>query len=78
MQREITTEEERRLWAFAIDTSNRQRKTRRRQPAPQRQLSRYAITSCSPRAKALGVRIGMRYNEARKLAPSLRVIVTNR
>jgi nucleotidyltransferase/DNA polymerase involved in DNA repair len=68
----------RHYWAFAVDTAGRTRRSRKVNGTPQRYLNRYAITACSPKAKQLGVQAGMRFSEARKLVPGLRVIVTNR
>lgn len=68
----------RQYWAFAIDTVSSSRRGRRISGTPRRYLQRYAITACSPKAKQMGVQAGMRFSEARKLVPGLRVIVTNR
>lgn len=64
------------LWAFAVDT--RPPKTKMTPRAPKRDLSRYIITSCSNQVKALGVSAGMRYSEAKKLIPNIRVITYGR
>ena len=50
------------IWAFA---SNHRRRTRKAS----------VITACSKQAKDLGIRAGMRYEEAKLLMPELRVLV---
>jgi len=70
--------EEHLLWAFAIDVTRPRVSRRRKLSMPQRNLRRYEITACSPRLKAAGVHNGMRFDEAKKLAPRMRVIVCNR
>lgn len=64
-------------WAFAVDATP---PSKRYIPStlPKRNLHRYIITSCSQQAKAMGVRTGMRYSEAKALVPKMRVIVYNR
>ncbi len=64
-------------WAFAVDAMP---PVRRYIPSskPRRNLQRYIITSCSQQAKAMGVRAGMRYSEAKALVPQMRVIIFNR
>lgn len=59
-------------WAFAVDPTGR--RPREHRPAPHYGW-RYIITSCSPTAKAAGVRAGMVMSDARKLVPELRVLV---
>lgn len=49
-------------WAFA---ANKRRRT----------YKSSVITACSKEAKALGIRAGMRYEEAKTLLPELRVLV---
>ncbi|MDB5166026.1 MAG: hypothetical protein JWM37_98 [Candidatus Saccharibacteria bacterium] len=66
------------LWAFAVDVTRPRSVRRRHLPSPQRNLHRYQIMSCSPRLKAIGVQTGMRFDEAKRRAPGMRVIVTNR
>lgn len=73
-----TAADARQYWAFAVDTVSSRKRGRRINGTPSRYLQRYAITSCSPKAKQMGVQAGMRFSEARKLVPGLRVIVTNR
>lgn len=65
------------FWAFAKDIRP---PSKRYRPSltPTRNLGRYYITACSRQAKAYGVRIGMTYDEAKKLVPQMRVIVSNR
>ncbi len=65
------------LWAFAKDEMP---PAKRYRPSliPKRNLSRYVITSCSRQAKAYGVKAGMRYSDAVKIVPAMRVIVCNR
>ena len=65
------------FWAFARDIEPPQRKYRP-STQPRSNLSRYKITSCSRQAKAFGVKVGMTYDEARKLVPGMRVIICNR
>jgi hypothetical protein len=57
-------------WAFAID--NRRFTAKRKQLADLRDC---LITACSKEAKALGVRVGMRYGEAKALVPNIRIMV---
>lgn len=69
------------LWAFAVDAARpvRAKMSRaRRQTTPKRNLHRYYITACSPQLKAVGVRRGMAFKDAKALAPDMHVIVTNR
>lgn len=65
------------FWAFAVDSTP---PVRRYVPStrPKRNLQRYIITSCSQQAKAMGVKAGMTYSDAKKLIPAIRVIVYNR
>lgn len=65
------------FWAFAVDATP---PAKRYIPStrPKRNLHRYIITSCSQQAKAMGVRAGMRYSDAKALVPTMRVIVYNR
>jgi nucleotidyltransferase/DNA polymerase involved in DNA repair len=74
-------EDDRLLWAFAVDATRPVRTSYRskRQPSePKRNLHRYLITACSPRLKARGVKQGMAVKDAKALAPDMRIIVTNR
>ena len=64
-----TTEQLKQTWAFAKLAPKQ--KTYKRRPA-----ARYSvITSCSKQAKLFGVRIGMRYHEAKLLVPSIKILV---
>ena len=38
-------------------------------------FSNYVITSCSKEAKILGVRAGMRYDEAKQLIPDMKILL---
>jgi hypothetical protein len=67
------------LWAFAVDPESPKVPYRRKhRPTPKRMLQRFNIIACSPQVKALGVKAGMRCNEAKALVPNMRVIVCNR
>ncbi|HSX29051.1 MAG TPA: hypothetical protein VLE73_00665 [Candidatus Saccharimonadales bacterium] len=64
-----TREQLQRTWAFA----KHQRPTK---PYKRRPANRYSIiTSCSKEAALLGVRIGMRYHEAKLLVPGIKILV---
>lgn len=67
-------------WAFLVHT--KKGFTHRRgvpgRTAPKRNRYQYMVVACSKEARAFGVRAGMRYDEARKLIPDLRVLVCNR
>lgn len=65
------------FWAFARDETP---PAKRYRPSlvPRRNLNRFLITACSRQARAYGVTIGMRYSDAKKLVPGMRVIVCNR
>lgn len=59
----LATKEQIKLaWAFAAS----KRRSARKQSI---------ITACSKEARALGIRIGMHYEEAKLLLPDLRIIV---
>lgn len=76
-----TSRNDKLLWAFAVDAARpvRTKLSRaKRQTTPQRNLHRYYITACSPRLKAVGVKQGMAFKDAKALAPGMHVIVTNR
>lgn len=64
-------EQLKRSWAFA---AYRKRLGRR----SLRSINHSIITACSKEAKALGVRVGMRYEDARALLPELRILVYGR
>lgn len=66
-----TSNQLRKAWAFAVD--NRGRVTRRKHSASD--LKHYVINSCSAEAKLIGIRIGMRYEEAKLLFPEVRVLL---
>jgi len=68
------------LWAFGVDaTKPKSTKHRsRRASSPKYKLHRYYITACSPRLRQYGVTTGMRYDEAKALAPEMRMFVYNR
>ncbi len=69
------------LWAFAVDATKpvKQKPSRaKRATMPKYNLHRYYVTVCSPRLKEFGVRTGMRYDEAKRLAPSMKIFVYNR
>jgi hypothetical protein len=69
------------LWAFAIDATKPLRggkRRGRREAAPKYNLHHYYVTVCSPKLKQYGVRVGMRYDEAKRLVPEMRVFVYNR
>lgn len=77
----LSTNDDKFLWAFAVDASRpvRAAKTRSKRAAqPKYKLYRYTVTACSPQLRNRGVRVGMRYDEAKRLAPAMRVIVCNR
>jgi nucleotidyltransferase/DNA polymerase involved in DNA repair len=38
-------------------------------------LHLYSVFACSPQLKAAGVQTGMRFSEARKLVPQMKVII---
>jgi len=67
---ELDKQQIKNTWAFAIDRSNF---TRQRQQLAD--LRDYVISSCSKEAKRLGVRVGMRYSEAKALIPDMRILV---
>lgn len=61
----VTKEEIKKAWAFAARPKRIGRRT----------LKLSVITACSKQARALGVRAGMRYEDARALVPELRILV---
>lgn len=61
-------------WAFAKDYGFRTVQKNRR---TFKSLNRCVITACSKEAKALGVRVGMQYEDAKLLIPGLRVNICN-
>ena len=60
-----TKEEIKKSWAFARKTPGRAR-------------NRSIITACSAQARALGIRAGMQYQEAKALIPDMRILIYNR
>ncbi len=71
LSQQLTDQEQiKKTWAFAID--NRRYGAKRKQLADLRDC---LITACSKEAKALGVRAGMRYEEAKAIIPSMRIMV---
>jgi nucleotidyltransferase/DNA polymerase involved in DNA repair len=66
---QVTTKEElRHAWAFAAHPKRPGR----------RSLRHSVITACSRQAKALGVRAGMHYEDAKLVLPELKVFVYGR
>jgi nucleotidyltransferase/DNA polymerase involved in DNA repair len=59
-------------WAFAIDQRNSTKAKVRRSLADYKSCF---ITACSKEAKALGIRAGMRYEEAKLRLPELKILV---
>lgn len=73
--------DDRLLWAFAVDATRPLKVAKRRtkrEAKPKYNLHRYYVTVCSPKLKEFGVRAGMRYDEAKKLAPNMHIFVYNR
>lgn len=67
-----TREQLKKTWAFAVD---RRGAVRRRGRRSFKDLRHCIITACSKEAKALGVRAGMRYEEAKMLVPDMKILV---
>jgi nucleotidyltransferase/DNA polymerase involved in DNA repair len=67
-------------WAFAVDLTRSQSvfKPRKFSKEKAQGLSACVISAVSREAKALGVRVGMKYQEAKQLVPELRILITNR
>jgi nucleotidyltransferase/DNA polymerase involved in DNA repair len=65
-------EQLKRTWAFAVDRRNGRGGRKRRSLADYRHC---IIMSCSKEAKILGIRAGMRYEEAKLLIPEIRILV---
>ena len=61
-------EEIKNAWAFAVSPVKRRRQS-------MKVRNQAIITYVSKEAKALGIRAGMRYEEAKLLLPELRVLV---
>jgi hypothetical protein len=73
--------DERLLWAFAVDATKPVRQTPsrgKRLTIPKYKLHRYYVTVCSPKLKEFGVKAGMRYDEAKRLVPDMKIFVYNR
>lgn len=67
----LTDEQQiKRTWAFAVD--NRRFKDKREQLSTYRDC---LITACSKEAKKLGIRVGMKYSEAKAIIPNIRIMV---
>jgi nucleotidyltransferase/DNA polymerase involved in DNA repair len=69
------------LWAFAVDATKPLKTTtqrNKRAAKPKYKLHRYLVTSCSPRLRQFGVKVGMPYDEAKALVPEMRIFVYNR
>lgn len=69
------------LWAFAVDATkpvNATKSRSKRSTQPKYKLHRYRVTACSPKLRQFGVRTGMPYDQAKKLAPSMHIFVYNR
>ena len=68
-------------WAFAVDITRKQHVFKpRKKPSEEatRGLSACIISAASHEARALGVRVGMKYTEAKALIPDLRILICNR
>lgn len=57
-------------WAFATDQKRARYKKLR-------SYRRCIITACSKEAKILGIKTGMKYNDAKLLIPDLKVMICN-
>lgn len=66
-----TQEEVKNAWAFAASPVRRKRRS-------MQTLNQAIITACSKEAKNLGIRAGMRYEEAKERLPELRILVYGR
>ena len=73
MTLQLTDQEQlKKTWAFAIKESMPGRGVNRKRL---KNFSNYVITSCSKEAKILGVRAGMRYDEAKQLIPDMKILL---
>lgn len=63
-----TKEEIKNAWAFAASPNRRKRRSIKA-------LNKAVITACSKEAKSLGIRAGMRYEDAKERLPELRILV---
>jgi uncharacterized protein YunC (DUF1805 family) len=68
----VTQEQVVKAWAFASDVRGHAKRRRVKTP---RNLRYCVITSCSQQAKALGIRVGMRYLDAVALVPDMKILV---
>ncbi len=69
---QLTTREHlRQTWAFAVPGRGHNRRKLRG-------LRHYVISSCSKEAKALGVTVGMHYEDAKSLVPEMRILPIGR
>lgn len=66
-----TNQQLRHAWAFA---ANKNKMTARRTRRRLISTHNYTIISCSPRAKELGIRVGMKYAEAKLRVPQLKIL----
>ncbi len=69
------------LWAFAVDATrpvDASKNRTRRATKPKYKLHRYYVTACSPKLRQFGVKTGMSYDQAIKLAPAMHIFVYNR
>lgn len=68
----LATKEEMKLaYAFAASPVRRKRQS-------MRERNQAIITACSKEAKLFGIKVGMRYEEAKLLLPELRILVYGR
>jgi nucleotidyltransferase/DNA polymerase involved in DNA repair len=66
-----TKEEIKNAWAFAASPVRRKRQS-------MKVRNQAIITACSKEAQILGIRVGMRVQEARERLPELRILVYGR
>ncbi len=71
MSSQASREEVKNAWAFAVSPVRRKRQSMKIR-------NQAIITACSKEAKVLGIRAGMRYEEAKALLPELRILVYGR
>lgn len=65
-------------WAFAVQKHYGWRRLHRKGLKNQRRnIHQCIITACSKEAKQFGVRVGMRYDEAKARIPGLKILVCN-
>ncbi|GAC1386807.1 MAG: hypothetical protein NVS1B7_7120 [Candidatus Saccharimonadales bacterium] len=65
-----TREHTKKVWAFAVDMRGI---GRRRQAMVD--ITHYVISACSAEAKALGIKAGMRYVEAKTVLPEMKIML---